>query len=152
MNTSATIVPFARSAIRSRSVVLSTSTRFAHRPYGYPYSTLPPTAANAQTPLDPKKNNRPIPVTEAPVYPPPKDPFEPIPARAEGVSGGARHSKLKVSVVKVLAGVMGYNSKSSTAIRETGRICGTIVKGVEKSRAFWYDGECLSCSTCSRPD
>jgi len=36
---------------------------------------------------------------------------------------------------------MGYNSKSSTAIRETGRICGTIVRGVEQSRSFWYD-EC----------
>jgi cytochrome b pre-mRNA-processing protein 3 len=36
---------------------------------------------------------------------------------------------------------MGYNTRSVTAIRETGNMCGSIVRAVEKDHDFWYGGE-----------
>lgn len=51
------------------------------------------------------------------------------------------HSPLKVSVVKALARLMGYNSKSVTAIRETSNMCGGVVSAVSRDHEYWYD-EC----------
>jgi len=36
---------------------------------------------------------------------------------------------------------MGYNSKASTAIRETGRMVRSVVEAVEDDKVFWYE-EC----------
>jgi hypothetical protein len=145
MNARTTIPKLARAVPRSRTnVVFVAPSRLAHRPYGYPYSTSNPPSAgtpNAQSPAASKVSAEPIPVVETPVYPPPKNPFDAAPSSSQAATAPRSHSKLKIAVVKALASVMGYNSKSSTAIRETGRICGTIVRGVEKSRSFWYDGE-----------
>jgi hypothetical protein len=46
-------------------------------------------------------------------------------------------------VVRGLARAMGYNSKASTAIRETGRMMRGIVESIERDRVYWYEGESL---------
>ncbi|KAG7539658.1 hypothetical protein FFLO_03457 [Filobasidium floriforme] len=80
-----------------------------------------------------------------PVYPPPSNPFQPPPQASPSNSStqqtGQQHSPFKVSIVKALAKLMGYNTRSVTAIRETGNMCGSIVRAVEKDHDFWY-GEC----------
>jgi cytochrome b pre-mRNA-processing protein 3 len=80
-----------------------------------------------------------------PIYPPPSNPFQPPPDASPSSSSsqqtGQQHSAFKVSIVKALAKLMGYNSRSVTAIRETGNMVGSIVRAVEKDHDFWYQGE-----------
>lgn len=52
-----------------------------------------------------------------------------------------QHSELKITIVKTLARLMGYHSKSVTAIRETSRMCGGIVNAVSRDHAYWYTSE-----------
>lgn len=90
-----------------------------------------------------------------PVYPPPSNPFQPPPQASPSNSStqqtGQQHSPFKVSIVKALAKLMGYNTRSVTAIRETGNMCGSIVRAVEKDHDFWYGGESSTVSSLS-PD
>lgn len=88
-----------------------------------------------------------------PVYPPPSNPFQPPPQASPSNSStqqtGQQHSPFKVSIVKALAKLMGYNTRSVTAIRETGNMCGSIVRAVEKDHDFWYGGESDGIHFCS---
>jgi hypothetical protein len=43
--------------------------------------------------------------------------------------------------VRGVARLMGYNSRKSTAIRETGAMMHGIVGSIEAERAFWYESE-----------
>ncbi|KAJ9110717.1 hypothetical protein QFC22_006695 [Naganishia vaughanmartiniae] len=94
-----------------------------------------------------KLSDAPVP-TPRPVYPPANNPFAapPSPPTTSAVASpvpanNAGHSPLKIAVVKALAKMMGYNTKSVTAIRETGNMVGEIVRAVERDHAFWY-GDC----------
>lgn len=101
----------------------------------------------------PKLSDAPIP-TPRPIFPPANNPFAAPPAppttssstTAAAVSvpadhAGGKHSPFKIAVVKALAKLMGYNTKSVTAIRETGNMVGSIVRAVERDHDFWYRGE-----------
>ncbi|ORY27475.1 hypothetical protein BCR39DRAFT_538185 [Naematelia encephala] len=80
-------------------------------------------------------NNDPLPVPSV-VFPVPKDPFQ----RTAGEQKRTQTvSETRVAIARGIARVMGYNSKSSTAIRETSRIMKGIVEAVEKDKDFWYD-------------
>ncbi|KAI5450357.1 Serine carboxypeptidase 3 [Naganishia albida] len=98
----------------------------------------------------PKLSDAPIP-TPRPIFPPANNPFAAPPAppttssstTAAAVSvpadhAGGKHSPFKIAVVKALAKLMGYNTKSVTAIRETGNMVGSIVRAVERDHDFWY--------------
>jgi cytochrome b pre-mRNA-processing protein 3 len=97
-------------------------------------------------------------VSQPPQFPAPNDPFfqpstsvtdgkgesaPPVPVTTRsGVPGqAAGYSDTTKAVVRGLARVMGYNSKASTAIRESGRMMRGIVEGIEKDRMYWYEGE-----------
>jgi hypothetical protein len=113
----------------------------------------------------PKLSDAPIP-TPRPIFPPANNPFAAPPAppttssptTAAAVSvpadnAGGKHSPLKIAVVKALAKMMGYNTKSVTAIRETGNMVGSIVRAVERDHDFWYSGTHCSgrSTTCLTP-
>jgi cytochrome b pre-mRNA-processing protein 3 len=94
----------------------------------------------SKTPL----SSEPLPQPK-PIYPPPSNPFQPPPETSPSTSStqqtATQHSPLKVSIVKALAKLMGYNTRSVTAIRETGNMVGSIVRAVERDHDFWYGGE-----------
>jgi hypothetical protein len=83
-------------------------------------------------------NNEPIPMKAKPQFPAPVDPFNPAPAKQKPAG---EYSESTKNLVRGVAKLLGYNSKASTAIRETGRMMRGIVTAVEKERSFWYD-EC----------
>ncbi|GMK59064.1 hypothetical protein CspeluHIS016_0700790 [Cutaneotrichosporon spelunceum] len=83
-------------------------------------------------------NNDPIPLKGSPQFPPPVDPFDPEAAKSLPPT---EYSESTKTIVRGVAKLLGYNSKASTAIRETGRMMRGIVTAVEKERSFWYD-EC----------
>ncbi len=85
-------------------------------------------------------NNEPIPMKAKPQFPAPVDPFNPAPAKQKPAG---EYSESTKNLVRGVAKLLGYNSKASTAIRETGRMMRGIVTAVEKERSFWYDGESL---------
>jgi cytochrome b pre-mRNA-processing protein 3 len=93
----------------------------------------------SKTPL----SSEPLPQPK-PIYPPPSNPFQPPPEASPSTSStqqtATQHSPLKVSIVKALAKLMGYNTRSVTAIRETGNMVGSIVRAVERDHDFWYGG------------
>lgn len=100
---------------------------------------------------DPPLSPEPLP-TPPTMYPPAANPFDPDQelvkanqAKASGAADGQESnspkvSPLKASVVKAVAKLMGYNSKSVTAIRETGNMCGELVDAVRRDHDFWYNG------------
>lgn len=79
-------------------------------------------------------SNEPKPVPRA-QFPAPTDPFHPQPAESTKYSEGTKN------LVRGVAKLMGYNSRASTAIRETGRMMRGVVDTVERDRTFWYDRE-----------
>ena len=89
-------------------------------------------------------SSEPLPQSK-PIYPPPSNPFQPPPEASPSTSStqqtATQHSPLKVSIVKALAKLMGYNTRSVTAIRETGNMVGSIVRAVDRDHDFWYGGE-----------
>jgi cytochrome b pre-mRNA-processing protein 3 len=103
---------------------------------------------DAATAKPKKLSDAPVP-TPRPIYPPANNPFAAPPsppttaaaAPAVPVNNAAGHSPLKIAVVKALAKMMGYNTKSVTAIRETGNMVGEIVRAVERDHEFWYGGK-----------
>lgn len=101
----------------------------------------------------PKQSDAPIP-TPRPIFPPANNPFAAPPSppttsspttaaavTVPSINAGVKHSPLKIAVVKALAKMMGYNTKSVTAIRETGNMVGSIVRAVERDHDFWYQGK-----------
>ena len=113
----------------SRSTTTTTTLLLAHR-----------RTYASKTPL----SSEPLPQSK-PIYPPPSNPFQPPPEASPSSSStqqtATQHSPLKVSIVKALAKLMGYNTKSVTAIRETGNMVGSIVRAVDRDHDFWYGGE-----------
>lgn len=102
-------------------------------------AALPSRALTASSALAKGKapaNNDPIPLTSTPQFPAPSDPFNPAPKPE-----GTQYSESTKNLVRGVAKLMGYNSKATTAIRETGRMMRGIVTAVEKERSFWYDRE-----------
>ncbi|BEJ12792.1 hypothetical protein CspHIS471_0212520 [Cutaneotrichosporon sp. HIS471] len=83
-------------------------------------------------------NNTPVPLKSAPQFPAPTDPFNPASSKAKPA---AEYSESTKNLVRGVAKLLGYNSKASTTIRETGRMMHGIVGAVENERSFWYD-EC----------
>lgn len=79
----------------------------------------------------------PTPITAPPQFPAPVDPFNPTPEAA----ATPKYSEGTKNLVRGVARLMGYNSRASTAIRETGRMMRGIVDAVEQERGFWYTGE-----------
>lgn len=67
---------------------------------------------------------------------------EAAPAATTTATGAAaqEYSDTTKAVVRGVARLMGYNSKASTAIRETQRMMGGIVEAAERDRVYWYDG------------
>ncbi|KAL1410354.1 Serine carboxypeptidase 3 [Vanrija albida] len=96
-------------------------------------------AAAPTTPTPPARNMDPTPMKAQPQFPAPADPFNP--SEAPGAAGrtSPTYSEGTKTLVKGVAKLMGYNSKASTAIRETGRMMRGVVEAVETDRAFWYD-------------
>jgi cytochrome b pre-mRNA-processing protein 3 len=78
----------------------------------------------------------PVPKTTFPVY---KDPWATPTAEKPGPPT-KKYSDRTIKLVQGLARIMGYNSRTSTAIRETSRMMRGIVEAVERDSAFWYDG------------
>ena len=84
---------------------------------------------------------------DQPVFPPPSDPFSQTPPQmtavpeAKPAPTSPRYSDGQMGLIKGLARIMGYNSKASTAIRETRRMMGGIVEALEEDTEFWYGGE-----------
>ena len=79
----------------------------------------------------------PVPKATFPVY---KDPWA-TPTAEKPAPPPKKYSERTVRLVQGLARIMGYNSRTSTAIRETSRMMRGIVEAVERDSAFWYDGE-----------
>ena len=93
-----------------------------------------------------------------PIFPIPRDPFAPPPARRLTPSNPTdlelqgsppadppkEYSATKKKWVLTMAKLMGYNTQATTAIRETQRMLGGIVEAVENDAEFWYGGECDS--------
>ena len=119
-------------------------------------STNPPSPAPSEKNPAKTVNNDPYPVPR-PVFPAPKDPWDVEinsesttvkAAPSESSTGGVtpdkpKYSETQLKIVRGLARMMGYNSRASTAIRETGRMMGGIVDAIERDAEFWYDGKCL---------
>jgi hypothetical protein len=111
-------------------------------------TTTPPTAPGLPTNGNGKGKEK---ATTAPkfsppaIFPAPNNPYdlpkEPVKEEPKQYSEGQRR------LVRGLARIMGYNTKATTAIRETGRMMKGIVEAVERDRAFWYDGE-LDLAVC----
>lgn len=95
-------------------------------------------------------------VSAPPQFPAPNDPFTqpsptpPLPTESGGkagvpvptsTAGNAEYSDTTKAVVRGVARLMGYNSKASTAIRETGRMMRGVVESIERDRVYWYEGE-----------
>lgn len=98
-------------------------------------------------------------VSQPPQFPAPNDPFfqpsttvvdgkgeaaPPVPVTTRSGVPGNGYSDTTKAVVRGLARVMGYNSKASTAIRESGRMMRGVVEAIERDRVYWYDGESSS--------
>jgi hypothetical protein len=92
--------------------------------------------------LKAKQTSDPTPITESPQFPAPTDPFHPEPE----VPQPQKYSEGTKTLVRGVARLMGYNSRTSTAIRETGRMMRGVVEAVEVERSFWYDSTYSSCS------
>lgn len=114
----------------------------------YVSAPAPPPPPPAQPVQSGKKelSSTPYTISQPPQFPPPSDPFIEQPAPAPGqVPSPARpaqeYSDTTKAVVRGVARLMGYNSKASTAIRETQRMMRGVVEAVERDRAFWYNGE-----------
>lgn len=91
----------------------------------------------------------PLPVPET-IFPAPRNPWdtEAEVRSAESSSSAAtsmqpkqKYSDTQIKMVRGLARIMGYNSRATTTIRETGRMMRGIVEGIERDKEFWYDGE-----------
>ncbi|TXT10929.1 hypothetical protein VHUM_01680 [Vanrija humicola] len=109
-------------------------------------STKPDAEATASdaAPAAPTRNMDPTPMTSSPQFPAPADPFNPSDAPGAAGRQAPAYSENTKTLVKGVARIMGYNSKASTAIRETGRMMRGVVEAVEADRAFWYE-------TCNLP-
>jgi len=120
---------------------LRTSTRILARGLARPAMT-PAVRSFASTPMHFKakvpQTDDPTPMTESPQFPAPVDPFHPEQAKPEPAS---KYSPGTVKLVRGVAKILGYNSRTSTAIRETGRMMRGVVEAVEAERSFWYDSE-----------
>jgi cytochrome b pre-mRNA-processing protein 3 len=133
------VSPIARQASSSLASRLprSSSSRIAFN------ASTSPILSRSYASDKPPLSSEPLPAPR-PIYPPPTNPFQPPPQSSPSNSStqqtGTQHSPLKVSIVKALAKLMGYNSRSVTAIRETGNMCGAIVRAVERDHDFWYNG------------
>ncbi|KAK4687615.1 cytochrome b pre-mRNA-processing protein 3, partial [Tremellales sp. Uapishka_1] len=86
----------------------------------------------------PELSSAPIPISNPPVFPARKDPFD---SKLPAPNDPSNYSDTTKNLVRGVAKLMGYNSKAVTAIRETGRMMRGIVEAVERDRSFWYD-EC----------
>jgi len=108
------------------------------RSYSASTSTTPPPppAETSKKSKKPVLSSEPLP-SPAPQFPPPKNPFEPN----SPPSQRTEYSDTTKSLVRGVAKLMGYNSKASTAIRETGRMVRSVVEAVEDDKVFWYE-EC----------
>ena len=134
----------------SRQVVRSARCATSSRPFLRPLATIdrviPPTAATPPgAPIraedkQPVPNNDPLPVPPT-VFPAPADPWDVAPGtQKRHVS--PRHSPLRIKLAEFGARVLGYNSRASTAIRETGSMMSGIVEAVDRDHVFWYEGQC----------
>lgn len=94
------------------------------------------TAPNPTPPRSkPRKNLSPVPLpSPQPIFPAPNNPFHPQPAPQP-----KEYSETTKTLVRGVAKLMGYNSRASTTIRETGRMMKGIVEAVDRDHAFWYD-------------
>lgn len=97
-------------------------------------------SADEAKPAKPEKDMTPYPVENAPQFPAPTDPFHPEPAK----ESKKEYSETQKALVRGAAKMLGYNSKQSTAIRESGRMMRGVVDAVEADRSFWYDSESSS--------
>lgn len=111
-----------------------------------------------------KLPSKPYTITQPPQFPPPNDPFvekhagpagtiksaavpdasspaAPVPEASATLAQGQEYSDTTKAVVRGVARLMGYNSKASTAIRETQRMMGGIVEAAERDRVYWYEGK-----------
>lgn len=140
-------------AVAPRRIAPTMTTRHLATPPTKPSSESAEasTAAGAAAPTAPVRDMTPTPITTAPQFPAPSDPFNP--SEAPGAAGykSPQYSEGTKTLVKGVARIMGYNSKASTAIRETGRMMRGVVEAVEADRAFWYDSESASRSATSPP-
>ena len=114
-------------------------------------SPLPPTQLPTATqPAEPDtsiaskiikgaSNNDPLPVPPT-VYPAPADPWDVSPV-TQRTRPPPRHSALRIKLAEFGAKVLGYNSRASTSIRETGRMMHGIVAAVERDSDYWYRGK-----------
>lgn len=127
-----------RRALRSaRSVYLTSVRSYAATtpPPPPPTPTPTPTPSSSKS-KKPVLSSEPLP-SPAPQFPPPNNPFEPAAQPAKK----AEYSESTKTLVRGVAKLMGYNSKASTAIRETGRMVRSIVEAIEDDKVFWYQ-EC----------
>lgn len=109
-------------------------------------SETPETPAASSSKSKKPLSSAPYKVEGTPQFPPPVNPFETKKAEA---TKAQEYSETTKNVVKGVARLMGYNSSSTTAIRETGRMMKGVVNAVEKDRDFWYNSE--FCSLWLRP-
>ncbi|RXK41310.1 hypothetical protein M231_01460 [Tremella mesenterica] len=79
-------------------------------------------------------------VKNPPTFPAPADPFDAQKQQQENQQPKTYSESTKKLVMGV-AKLFGYNSRASTAIRETGRMMKGIVDSAQADRAFFYD-EC----------
>lgn len=72
-----------------------------------------------------------------------------VPVATGGLTpNAAGYSDTTKAVVRGVARLMGYNSRASTAIRETGRMMRGVVESIERDRVYWYEGESMrACET-----
>ena len=99
---------------------------------------LPPVAPSKTA----TKNNNPLPVPPT-IFPAPSDPFD-VDVMTNKRPVPPKHSAFRIKVAELGAKVLGYNSRASTSIRETGRMMRGICMSVERDDEYWYGGECLS--------
>jgi len=101
---------------------------------------LNPTGTDTAAASSSKKSDAPN-YSPPAIFPAPINPYEakaPPPATTEDRS---KYSDTQRKFVRGIARMMGYNSKASTAIRETSRMMKGVVQGIERDRDFWYEGE-----------
>jgi hypothetical protein len=154
-----------------RSTHLHPASPIAFRSFASTPNPPPPSAQPIESDKPKSKlPSKPYTISQPPQFPPPNDPFmdkhtgpagatksAAVPetgatAATEGSAGagagatpGQEYSDTTKAVVRGVARLMGYNSKASTAIRETQRMMGGIVEAAERDRVYWYDGEPFRC-------
>lgn len=106
-----------------------------------------PSAGPAQTATSNKsaRNDQPLPVGPT-IFPAPIDPFDTTAGRRAGTAAASsqpakKYSDTHIKMVKGVARLFGYNTRASTAIRETSRMMTGIVDAIEDDREFWYGRE-----------